>query len=347
MLAARLYAPNDMRLEDIAISKPGPGQAVCKVIRCGMCGTDHSIYTASASFMDMIRYPMTFGHEWSGVVTDIADDVVDLKLGDRVTGDTSVSCGKCKDCFHGNYNYCKHGQAVGTVNAWDGAYAEYILFEARHLYKLPDNVSFDNGAMVEPAATGLYSVVRSGLKLGETILIHGTGPIGIMAAKQAKLMGASKVIITGRKEYKLDMAKSFGADYTINTTEVSMSDAVKDITKGEGVNRIVDAAGSVDLFRESLKLTKLGGVISLVAFYEGQLLANLNLDDIVFRDLTIVGVPGSFGMYPIVLNLMEAGMLDLTPLISAKYKLTDVNQGMADMSSRNDKRIKFMIDVAE
>ncbi len=347
MLSARLFAPGDMRLIEMDIPTPGPGQAVCKVIRCGMCGTDHSIYTGAASFMDMIRYPMTFGHEWSGTVVSFADDVVDLEIGDRVVGDTCITCGKCKNCLNGKYNHCKQGQAVGTVNAWDGAYAEYILFDARHLYKLPDNVSFDNGAMVEPAATGLYAVVKSGLKLGETVMIHGTGPIGIMAAKQAKLMGAAKVIITGRKEYKLNMAKQFGADYAINTTTDSLSEAVMDITNGDGVDRLIDAAGSVTLFRDSMKLVKLSGVISIVAFYEGQLLQSLNLDDIVFGDLTLVGVSGNVSMYQTVLNLMESGMMNFTPLISARYKLEEVNKAMEDMSTKNDKKIKFMIDVAD
>lgn len=347
MLCARLFAPNDMRLIDMEKPTAGPGQVVCKVVKCGMCGTDHSIYTGAASFMDIVHFPMTFGHEWSGVVVELGEGVTDLKLGDRVVGDTAVACGVCKECLLGNYLHCKNSQAVGTVNAWDGGYAEYILFPARHLFKIPDNVSFDNGAMVEPAATALYSVIKSGLKIGETILIHGTGPIGIMAAKQAKLHGAAKVIITGRKEYKLDMALKFGADAAINTTKESLTDTVMQLTNGDGVDRVVDAAGSVDLFRESLKLTKLGGVISLVAFYEGASLDGFNLDDLVFGDLTITGVPGSFGMYQPVLNMMGAGMLDFTPLISARYKLSEANQAMADMGAKNDTRIKFMMDVEE
>jgi threonine dehydrogenase-like Zn-dependent dehydrogenase len=168
-----------------------------------------------------------------------------------------------------------------------------------------------------------------------------------MAAKQAKLHGAAKVIITGRKEYKLNMALKFGADAAINTTRESVTDTVMQLTEGKGVDRVVDAAGSVDLFRESIRITKLGGVISLVAFYEGSVLDGFNLDDLVFGDLTIVGVPGSYGMYQPVLNMMGAGMLDFAPLISARYKLNEANQAMSDMGTKNDTRIKFIMDVEE
>lgn len=136
---------------------------------------------------------MTPGHEWSGIVDKIGEGITGLAPGDRVTGDSIVSCGACYECLNGKYDHCPDLQAVGTIRTWDGAYADYILMPARHLFKLPSNVSFDNAAIVEPAAIALNSVILAGVTVGDRVLVHGTGPIGIAAAKLAKLAGATKV----------------------------------------------------------------------------------------------------------------------------------------------------------
>lgn len=348
MKAARILGPKDMRVVDVPTPEPGPGDVLCKVVRSGICRTDYSIYTGEFSFVKSgaIPFPMTPGHEWSGVVERAGRDVEGFQPGDRVVGDTMVSCGTCYPCLMGQYGHCRTLRCVGTVHTWDGAYAEYMMMPARHLFHLPDHVSFDNGAMVEPAATALYAVTLAGVRIGDTVLVQGSGPIGILAAKLAKLTGAARVILTGRREFKLKVALNLGIDDTVNVTEVSLYEAIRAYTGDWGVDRIIEASGSTELFQESLKLINPGGTIAVVAFYE-KLVDGFDMDRFVFGDLTIRAVAGSLGMYKPILRLMSSGMLDLSSLITRRYKLDEVPWAMQDMEEKSDIRIKLMIDVAD
>ena len=346
MKAARLFGPGDMRIVDAPIPELRAHDVLCRVVRSGICGTDYAIYSGEFSFVKSggVKFPMTPGHEWSGVVERVGPEVTLLSPGDRVVGDTGVSCGACNQCLLGNYYACAESRSVGTVNAWDGAYAEYIVMPDRHLFPLPERVSFDNGAMVEPAATALFAVMRAEVRIGDTVLVHGSGPIGITAAKLAKLMGAAKVIITGRKDVKLKAALALGVDAAVNTTKEPWADAVRREAAPYGVDRVIEASGSTQLLTESLPLVKLWGVVSAVAFYERPV-EGFNVDQLVFGNLTLRGSAGSLGMYPIILKLMDCGILDLSSLITGRYPFAKVVQAMADMKEKNETRIKLMLEM--
>ncbi len=352
--AARIFGPRDLRIVDVPVSELGPHEVRCRVVRSGICATDYAIYTGefSAVKKGAVRFPLTPGHEWSGVVEETGAAVARFQPGDRVVGDTSVSCGICYDCLVGEYYKCTEARAVGTVNAWDGAYAEYIVMPERHLFDLPDTISFDQGAMVEPAATALYAVRLAKVTIGDTVLVHGTGPIGIMAAKLAKLSGAARVLITGRKPSKLNAARAFGADVAINTTQLGgqecspckVAEAVRAAVGPEGVDKVIEASGSVQLFEESLEVIKPGGVVAVVAFYETVVEA-FDLDTIVLAGITLRGVAGSLGMYRPVLGLMASGMFDPTPLITGRYAFAEVHRALHDMQAASETRIKLMLEI--
>lgn len=346
MKAARFFGPNDMRVVEVPVPSPGPYDILCKVVRAGICGTDMAIYSGETSFLEqgLVRFPMTPGHEWSGAVAEIGSAVTDFKIGDRVISDTCVACGQCYSCLVGEYYDCKKVQSVGTIRAWDGAYADYILMPQRHLFHLPENVGFDQGAMVEPAATALYAVKRAEVAIGDSVLVHGTGPIGILAAKLAKLSGAAKVLITGRKPFKLEMACRMGADVAINTTEEDLPEVVRREIGSDGVDRVVEASGALDLLRQSIGLTRPGGTISSVAFYE-RLGDKIDIDKLVLGGITFRGVVGSLGMNRPILNLLASGLLDPVPLITDRYAFNEVHDAMRAMREKNDRRIKIMMEM--
>ncbi len=345
MQAERIFGPMDMRVVEVPIPELGDHDVLCRVVRSGVCGTDYAIYTGEFRFVKNggITFPMTPGHEWSGVVADVGSAVERFAPGDRVVGDTGVACGHCNECLVGNYGVCAKARAVGTINAWPGAYAEYVVMPERHVFPLPDSVSFDNGAMVEPAATALFSVVKAGVSIGDTVLVQGSGPIGIAAAKLAKLSGASKVLITGRKDFKLQKALELGVDAAVNTQKESIAEAVLRHTKEKQVDRVIEAAGSVELLKESIALCRPGGTVSVVAFYE-RIVEQFDIDGLVFGDVTLRAVAGSLGMYKPILRLMACGMLDLTPLITGRYPLLNAHKAMADIRDRNDTRVKIMME---
>ncbi len=346
MKVVRLLAPGNLTVMDMPRPVPGPHQVLCRIKRVGVCGTDYSIYTGEASFVKSgaVHFPMTLGHEWSGTVFETGPDVEQFKTGDRVVGDTGVACGYCTECLLGQWPKCRKFQAVGTVYAWDGGYAEYILMPERHLFPLPDSVSFDNGALVEPAATALYSVKKAQVQIGDTVLVQGSGPIGILAARLAKLSGASKVAITGRKDEKLRTAVGMGIDGAINTKIESVTDGLCRIMGVPKVDRVIEASGSTELFRESLGLINPGGALSVVAFYDKPL-KEFDLDSFVFSDIIMAAVPGSLGMFPPVLKLMESGVLDASQIITERAPLFEVTERLPRLKDGADKRIKVMLEL--
>ena len=345
MRAARLFGPKDLRIVDLPIPELRPGDVLCQVKCAGICGTDYSIYTGEFSFVKNggVKFPFTPGHEWSGVVAAVGSGVTHFKVGDRVVGDTCVSCGTCVSCLLGDYLACEHTYCVGTVNAWDGGFADYTVFPERHLFHLPDGVSFDAGAFVEPAATSLYAVQSAHVRIGDTVLVHGSGPLGLLAAKLSKLSGASKVFITGRKDAKLKIACAFGADVAINTTRDPLKETILQHNGGKKVDRVIETSGAAELLVASLDLVRGGGAISAVAFYD-KTIDQLEIDKLVFGNVTLRGSSGSTGMYQPVLSLMASGALDIAPLISGRYPFKDILRGYADMKDKNDIRIKWLVD---
>lgn len=346
MKAARIFGPTDIRIVDVPVPELGAHDVLCRVVRAGVCGTDYSIYTGELSFVKtgLVKYPLIPGHEWSGIVEKTGTEVENFRPGDRVVGDTFVACGNCFYCATGNVYRCKKLRSVGTINAWDGAYAEYIMMPERHLFHLPDNVSFDNGAQVEPAATALYAVTLAGVKIADTVLVLGSGPIGIIAAKMAKLSGAGKVIIAARKDFKLKAALALGADAAINTTRENLAEKAREYAGEYGIDRIIEASGSTGLFKEALHIIKPGGVIACVAFYDRPV-DGIDLDRFIINDATIRAVAGSQGMYPLVLKLMDLGQADFSSLITERHALAEAPQIMRDMKQRSETKIKIMLEM--
>jgi len=346
MKAAKIFGPGDIRIVDVPIPELGTHDVLCRVVRAGVCGTDYAIYTGELSFVKsgLVKYPLIPGHEWSGIVEKTGPEVENFNLGDRVVGDTFVACGNCFSCATGNVYQCKKLRSVGTINAWDGAYAEYVMMPERHLFHLPDNVSLENGALVEPAATALYAVTLAGVKIADTVLVLGSGPIGIIAAKMAKLSGAGKVIIAARKDFKLKAALALGADATVNTTRESLSESAGKYAGEYGIDRIIEASGSTELFKEALKIIKPGGVISCVAFYDRPV-DGIDLDRFIINDVTIRAVAGSQGMYPLVLKLMDLDLADFSSLITERHSLMETPQIMHDMKQGSETKIKIMLEM--
>lgn len=345
MKAALFYGPYDMRIEEVPLPALGEHDVLCRVVRSGVCGTDYAIYTGELSFVKegSITFPLRPGHEWSGVVEAVGPGVRTLQVGDRVTGDTAVACGNCNKCLLGRYYDCPDIRSVGTVKAWDGSHAQCMMMPERHLFRLPDNVSFDNGALIEPAATALYAVHRARVGLADTVVVQGSGPIGIMAAKFCKLAGASRVIITGRKDPKLQAALTLGVDAAVNTTKEPLVEAVRRLAAPYPVDKVVECSGSAELLASSFELVRPAGVVSAVAFYERPV-EGFQIDRLVLGSLALEGVGGSLGMYPIVLKLMAHG-LDFTPLISARYPFPRFADALRDMGKGDDRRIKLMLEM--
>ena len=344
MKAMVLHGNYDVRYEDVQKPAPGYDQVLVKVKYVGLCATDISFYTGNSSFaaQGLIRYPMIQGHEWSGVVEEIGDGVKKVQVGDRVIGDCAVTCGYCQPCLAGDYIQCENQRAVGTVNAWDGAMADYILMPQRSVYKIPDNVDMDVAALVEPLAIGFYAVQRAQIKLGDAVVICGTGAIGFGALCAAVHSAARTVILAGRKSGKLALGKRLGADACVNLTKEDFAASVKALTGGKGADVIVEATGAQETLLSAVAATRDSGTIAIPAFYEQSIRA-FPMDDAVLRNLRIVGVSGSPNMAPHVLEFLSQGEMQVRDLITARYKVRDLEKAYED-AIHNRENIKIMLE---
>ncbi|MHB8279345.1 MAG: zinc-dependent alcohol dehydrogenase [Candidatus Humimicrobiaceae bacterium] len=345
MKAARAIAPGRIEVVDVDKPKVGPNDVLSKVKYVGICGTDLSILQGDSFLVKegLTKYPITLGHEWSGYVEEVGENVKYLKPGDRVVGDASISCGECIDCMAGNYNLCKNVYGVGTINNWDGAYAEYIIYPSRHMFKIPESVSMEDAALVEPAATAGFAVQKLSIEAGDIVLVHGTGAIGLFAVQYAKIMGASIVILSGRKDNKLKIGEIVGADFLVNINKDDLESEVMKITKGRGADAVIEASGSVSALVSSFNIIRGGGKISIVGFFE-QKLIDFDINKIVINDITVRGSQGSPGFFPKTIGLMEAGRIKCQPLITHRFPFSKIREALEAMTNESETRIKIIVE---
>lgn len=340
MTAVRTFAPGDIRTVKENIPRPEGRQVLCKVINAGICGTDYGIYKGELE--DMVDFPVRPGHEWSGVVCEVGDDVVLYKPGDRVVGQTCIACGVCPDCRAGNRLNCADRQSVGTVHAWPGAMCEYELFYEGDLIPLPDEISFEQGALIEPAGNAMMGIVMGGVGFGSSVAIMGTGPIGVAAAAIARAYGASTVISVGRSDYKLELCKKMGATHTVNTNDEDAAQKILEYTGGRGVDVSLEISGSKQLLQACFKATKTGGDVEMIAFYDGKL--DFDLNDFAFKLLTLrASGCGGWGYFDRVMELMRQERIDLTPMITHRCSLDEAAEQTANLKQDNAKKVKVMV----
>lgn len=347
--AITVFGPNDLRMTEVNKPRVRPKDTLVKVAYCGICGTDISILCGDMSEIrdGLIKYPVRIGHEWSGVIEEVGSEVKNFKIGDRVVSDSGVTCGKCVNCTEGDYRKCRNAKSVGTVNCWDGAFAEYILMPERHLFKVPDSIDLDEAALIEPAAIALSGLKECKIEPDSTVLIIGTGPIGLATILLAKQMGAAKVLISGRKQHKLEICKSVGADVVINITQENLVDAVMQATGGVGVDAIVETSGSYEVLDDCMDALKnYLGIITLIGFYNKEM-NHFNISKLINKSVRLIGILGKFELPQEVINLMTAGNISFKPLITHRFTFDEAIDAMKTASEKNDTKIKMIVEISK
>ena len=248
MKAGVVHARNDIRYEDIKKPEIEPGKVIVKVKYTGICGSDVPRVNGDACHY----YPNVLGHEFSGVVDEVGEGVTTLKKGDRVAGVPLVPCMKCADCQRGNYSLCKHYSFIGSREF--GSFAEYVQVPEKNAVKFSDEVSFEQGALFEPATVALHGLRRVDYKGGKTVAILGGGTIGMMTAQWAKIFGAKSVTVFDIVDERLDLAKRLGADYGVNSGAADFMDQVNEITGGRGFDYVYETAGNTITMKMAFKL---------------------------------------------------------------------------------------------
>ncbi|MBS3765377.1 alcohol dehydrogenase catalytic domain-containing protein [Candidatus Bipolaricaulota bacterium] len=344
MRAARIFGEKDIRYVEKAKPTVGPEEVLVKVKAVGVCGSDVELYEGVHPYLErgLTTLPITPGHEWSGRVAETGDKVEDFSPGDRVTGDVTLACGDCEYCMNGRYNLCPNRIVVGSYRNKEGGFAEYIKMPRRHLYEIPEGVSYREAAMTEPAATCVYGVNRTDIEFGSSVFVVGDGAIGQLALQSAAA-GAGKVIISGSYDQKLDIAADLYGAETINRHEHDVVDRVKELTKNEGVDVVLEASGNDKGLDQGLEALRPGGKICLLSIYpQEELTADIN--SVVFKDADLYGVLGSPGSFSSTLEMMAKDKLKPEELISHTVSLENAEKAFDFVYNDRENTIKTIIE---
>lgn len=340
MLRVMLTKPGNFEIDQTDIPKASKGQVLIKVQRCGVCGSDPTIYRGLHPYA---KKSLVMGHEFSGVVQELGEGVTHLKTGQRVTIIPHVVCGKCKPCLTETYNFCEELKCMGAED--DGAHVEYVNVDARMALPIPDNMSFEDAAMIEPACVSYHGVKRGEVKPGDIALVIGAGPIGIFAMQSCRALGATKTIIADLDQSRLDLATSLGADAVINVGKESLE---------EGLTRILGNYKDVDVFFDCvgekgkvfdniLKIARRGTRIVMIGVLQNEYHVP-HLPDFVQHELRISGttmyVPQDFKD---MIKFMSEGKISTKGMITHYYRLDQIKEVFKMIDNREQPFMKIML----
>ncbi len=332
MRAVLFYAPGDIRYEEIERPIARPGEVVVQVKAALTCGTDLKTYKRGHPVM-IQKAPTVFGHELSGVVTEVGSGVDRSWLGRRVVAANSAPCNRCFYCRHGRLSLCENLEFL------NGSYAEYVAIPARiveqNLLPIPDNLPFRHAALVEPFACIVHGIERSRVSLGDTVCVIGQGPIGLMFTRLAKLKGA-RVIAVDTVPFRLERARHFGADELVNASEVSDSvQAVRGLsTEGRGVDVAIEAVGLPETWEQAIAMTRPGGLANLFGGCKAGTHIKVDTRRLHYDELEIIGVFHHTPMYVrTALSLIAKGLLDADSLITHEMPLEQLEQALQLVAS--------------
>lgn len=344
MKAVRFIAPEKIEISQVPLPDIADDEVLARVAYAGFCGTDIDLLTGEMPHIKngFTTYPLIPGHEWSGVVEKIGYKVKGFKEGDRVTSDVSIGCGKCEFCKKGRYNLCPNRVVVGSYRNKNGVFAEYVNIPERHLYKVPDNVSLEEAAMAEPAATAVYAIKRARISAGDNVFIIGDGPIGQLVMQMANNCGAVKTLMVGSWDEKLAVAKQSGCSFTMNYKRDDVLKEIYDNTDGKGADIIVETSGNQRAFNQAIQALRPGGKIVLVSWYS-DVEVSAQINNFIGKDAEMIGTLGSPNSFDAALAYMASGKLNVKPLITHIEPLEKIESVITMIRAKKEYRNKVLL----
>ncbi len=322
--AAFMSGTNNMIFKEIPVPEIGPKEVLIEVDVVGICGSDVHYYEKGRIGDFVVDGDFILGHECAGFVTALGDEVTDLKVGDRVALEPGVVCGECEMCLSGKYNLCEHVEFFATP-PYHGVFSNYVKHPANLCFKLPDNVSNAEGALVEPLAVGLHAASTGDVKLGDTVVVFGAGCIGQVSLLSSKARGASTVIVVDIQQKRLDFAKKCGADYVINAKEKDVIEEIMKITEGKGAHVVIETAGSHITVAQTPYVVKKAGTIVLVGMtVEPE--TNYDFSTVMNKEATIKSIFRYRNLYPVAINAIASGTIDVKQIVTHEFEFDKVGE---------------------
>ncbi|CAG4955592.1 unnamed protein product [Parnassius apollo] len=327
-LAAVLHGPYDVRIENLPVPVINDDEVLIKISCVGICGSDLKLYSVGKCGQDVLDGPVVMGHEAAGVVVKVGGNVKGLKAGDRVAIEPTQPCRKCEYCRTGRYNLCDEPQYCSTPKG-PGNICQYYKHVADFCHKLPENLTMEEGAAVQPLAIAIHACNRAGIKLGTNLVILGAGPIGVLCAMTAKAMGASKILMTDVVESRLQTARELGADYTLLIKrEYSDQETVEKIINILGTRPTVtiDACAFPSAQRVSMLVTKKGGTVLVVGIADTTV--ELPLSGALLQEIDIRGSYRILDTYGPAIAAVSSGAIDLKSFITHHLPLEKIKEAL-------------------
>ena len=318
--AAVLYAPHDVRLEERPMPQIGPNDVLVEVKAVGVCGSDVHYYEHGRIGSYVVRQPLILGHEAAGVIVAVGADVDQSRVGERVAIEPGIPDGTCEQCRAGHYNLCPNVRFFGTPPI-DGAFANYVTVPTHFAYALPDTMSNEEGAMIEPLSVGLWACRKARLRGGDSVLITGAGPIGMLAMKVAFALGVAEVTMTDVFPQRLAMAQRLGATHTINVAEQPLVQA------GIQADVLLECSGQQQALSEGIRSLRPAGTAVIVGMNPGEEL-RVPISFVQNREITLTGTFRYANTYADAIALVASGRIDVRSLITGRYPLESAEQAL-------------------
>ena len=332
MKAVQIQKPGSISLIDAPIPNPPAGFARKKIAAAAVCATDLEVIDGNIP----ANYPLIPGHEWSGIVDSVGSPEDSEWVGKSVIGSNDVVCLPCEACRCGNWIYWMDFEEIGFRR--DGAYAEYAIVPVYGLCEKPDNVPYEVAALCEPLGVALGTLEKAGAKFGDTLVIMGAGSIGLCMLVAAKAMGMRKIVVVASSERRLKVARDMGAYATVATSKQDIFEELKKLHP-DGTDVVIEATGIESCIQTSLKITRKGGCVALAGYGRGKIM-NIKIDDIHINNLRVVGAGNNWNKHKMAIGLMADGIVDLSPMVSARMPLEDFDKAIDMARNRPEGFVK-------
>ncbi|MFP7335105.1 NAD(P)-dependent alcohol dehydrogenase [Shouchella clausii] len=339
--AAVLHKPFVVEMEERELGSLNPNDVLIKVMAVGVCGSDVHYYEKGKIGSKKVEKPLIQGHECAGLVIETGDKVTSLEPGDRVAIEPGISCGICTECKEGKYNLCSHVAFLSSPPK-DGAFSEYIIHPDHLLFKIPDNVTFEEATLIEPLSVGLHGLSRAQMKADSFVLISGMGPIGLTAIIAAKSFGALNIIATDIEPLRLEIARKLGATHIIDVSRQDLLKTVQELTNSHGVDVVIETSGQEQAVKSTVDVVKKGGNISAIGFSRLDHIG-INFYKLLQKEVSIHGVFRYTNTYQHGVDILASKKFKTDLLLTDFYPLEKVREALERARINKSTSIKVII----
>ncbi len=342
MKAAIYYKIRDIRLKDIEKPEVRPGCVLIKIKAVGICRSDVHYFVHGRIGVQIIKKPLVLGHEAAGLVVEIGKGVKNIKLGDKVALEPGIFCGKCVQCKTGHPNLCKKVKFFGTPPV-NGTFLEYVVHPAKMLFKLPKNISYEEGALIEPLTVGMYAVELAKIKASETVAILGAGPIGLSILKSVLCRQVKKIYVTDYLDYRLKFAAKHKKVTVINAGKDPVAKILK-MTKGRGVDVVFEAAGKAEAVKQTIEVAATGGRVVWAGIPDEDTVT-IDCHEARRRELLIINVRRTKHQNEKAIRALASGKIKVKAMATNRFSLEEINKAFNIVEKYKDGVIKAIIEL--